>query len=145
MGIWSRVTGRTTQVFWTKPSRKVVKNPIQSIPGKDHPPPAMKSVCLVLILAVTVSLGNALRCYVCNSHVDEDCNKYDDDGSFAGATIEKCADDEKYCRKIYQMIRDEESVIRTCGKEEDTGTVLVTPPFWKSTTPRSAHARRIFA
>merc|ERR1712026_662310 len=119
--IWSRVTGRTTQVFWTKPSEKLSKT-LYSPSLEKTTPPAMKSVCLVLILAVTVSLGNALQCHVCNSNDDltPDCNKYNDDGSFAGNYQTPCAEGETYCRKIYQMIRDEESVIRTCGKEEDT-------------------------
>merc|ERR1711983_62725 len=81
----------------------------------------MKPVSIILVLAVTVSLGNALDCHVCSSQVDPDCNKYDDEGNFlSGDKFLKTCDGgkDKYCRKIYQMIRDEESVVRSCGWEE---------------------------
>merc|ERR1712183_177395 len=92
---------------------------------KNHPNQTvkMKPVCLFLILAVTFNLGNALKCHQCNSNTEgeEGCNKYGDDGAWegeGGQWLKKCdASEDQSCRKIYQMIRDKESVIRTCGTE----------------------------
>merc|ERR1712140_34778 len=63
----------------------------------------MKPVSIILVLAVTFSLGNALDWHVCSSAVDQKCP----------------AGQDTYCRKIYQIIRDKESVVRSCGWEED--------------------------
>merc|ERR1712110_167645 len=106
--IWCSVTGRT-QVF-------------QNHPESNHPDKitstVMKPVCLFVILAVTFNLGSALQCYVFNSHSDLGCNSYGEDGLFKGddKLVQTCgAGEDQSCRKIYQMIRDEESVVRTCG------------------------------
>merc|ERR1711973_644679 len=82
----------------------------------------MKPVSIILVLAVTFSLGNALQCHVCSSADNEACNEYDEEGNFKGGDqfLETCPDgQDTYCRKIYQIIRDEESVVRSCGWEED--------------------------
>ena len=80
----------------------------------------MKPVSIILVLAVTFSLGNALECHVCSSAVDTDCNKYDEEGNFLGNFKQTCpAGQDTYCRKIYQIIRDQESVVRSCGWEAD--------------------------
>merc|ERR1711963_13367 len=82
----------------------------------------MKPVSIILVLAVTFSLGNALKCHVCSSAVIDACNEYDEEGNFKGGDqfLETCPDgQDTYCRKIYQIIRDEESVVRSCGWEAD--------------------------
>merc|ERR1712012_636579 len=90
---------------------------------KNHPRLilTMKPVSIILVLAVTFSLGNALECHVCSSADNAECNKYDKEGKYLGqGTLKTCpSGQDTYCRKIYQIIRDEESVVRSCGWEED--------------------------
>jgi len=78
----------------------------------------MKPVSIILVLALTFSVGNALQCHVCNSLEQPDCNRYDDEGNFQGSFESECGIGDTFCRKIYQMIRDEESVVRSCGSAE---------------------------
>merc|ERR1712156_1252762 len=79
-------------------------------------------ISLILLLVVALSFGDALKCHQCNSHDNEKCGDpfVDDEGNvLTDEFLLPCADaNATLCRKIYQYIRGEESIIRTCGKEE---------------------------
>merc|ERR1711992_348152 len=79
----------------------------------------MRGLQIIVAFSALVAVGYAIKCHQCNSHVNPECAKYDDSGAYIGqGTIKDCPAGEKYCRKILQVVRDEESIIRTCGSEE---------------------------
>merc|ERR1712203_863705 len=76
--------------------------------------------------------GSGLNCYQCNSYEDALCADpffhYDENGEEAGPKsgndfLKACpadtADKEHFCRKIYQNVRGDERVIRSCGWIKD--------------------------
>jgi len=68
------------------------------------------------LIFTVIATTYGLKCHQCNSHDDETCND-----PFTKDTPTECpADGNTYtiCRKIYQYIRDEPSVIRSCGYEK---------------------------
>lgn len=89
-------------------------------------------LALIVILALAVTQGEALKCYQCNSHTQALCNDpfyYPANDSNTGEPVARSGDeflkecpsdgkDYTLCRKIYQKVRGEESIIRTCGYEE---------------------------
>jgi len=79
----------------------------------------MRGLQIIVAFSALVAVGYAIQCHQCNSHENSECDKYDDMGVYQGeGTLKECAGGEKYCRKILQVVRDEESIIRTCGSEE---------------------------
>jgi len=79
----------------------------------------MRGLQIIVAFSALVAVGYAIKCHQCNSHVNPECAKYDDIGAYIGqGTLKDCPAGEKYCRKILQVVRDEESIIRTCGSEE---------------------------
>jgi len=85
-----------------------------------------------LLLATIIDTGSGLNCYVCNSYEDALCADpffHDtDDGTqgppksgndFLQACPANTADKEYFCRKIYQNVRGDERVIRSCGWIKD--------------------------
>jgi len=79
----------------------------------------MRGLQIIVAFSALVAVGYAIKCHQCNSNTDEECDKYDDMGEYQGQnTLKECAAGEKYCRKIPQVVRDEESIIRTCGSAE---------------------------
>ncbi|EDW78036.1 UPAR/Ly6 domain-containing protein crok [Drosophila tropicalis] len=90
-------------------------------------------VISALILAVAVQQGEAIKCFVCNSHKDANCaldippdnllKDCQEDYSTRGKGIPS------YCRKITQIIEfsvnslpPDSRVIRTCGFQNQTST-----------------------
>merc|ERR1712062_528055 len=78
---------------------------------------------LLVLAAVAISYGQALKCHQCSSLDDPKCgDPFVDEGGavVTDEFLKECPTDKEYtmCRKIYQYIRDEESIIRTCGYEE---------------------------
>jgi len=79
----------------------------------------MRGLQIIVAFSALVAVGYAIQCHQCNSHENSECAKYDDMGVYQGqGTLKDCTGGEKYCRKILQVVRDEESIIRTCGSEE---------------------------
>jgi len=80
--------------------------------------------CLLVILAI-LPTGSGIECHQCSSHKDINCGDpfFHDDKPGVPKTKEylaACPDDGKdyFCRKIYQNVRGEERVIRSCGWED---------------------------
>merc|ERR1712212_764307 len=112
----------------------------------------------LLLLATIIDSGSGLNCYQCNSYEDALCADpffhYDDNGEEAGPKsgndfLKACpadtADKEHFCRKIYQNVRGDERVIRSCGWIKDESRGSATQRFWKSTTQMCVLARRMVA
>jgi len=80
----------------------------------------MRGLQIIVAFSALVAVGYAIKCHQCNSHNDEICGKYDENGVYLGGqdTLKECTGGETYCRKILQVVRDEESIIRTCGSAE---------------------------
>lgn len=93
----------------------------------------MFPACLVLLLAF-VAPGDGIKCYVCNSFENALCadpfyydsellKPFDERKPKSEETFLKdCPADSGhayFCRKIYQNVRGEERVIRSCGWIED--------------------------
>lgn len=91
----------------------------------------MKFIIQILALVVFIAAqGEALDCYQCSSYTDSHCADpfffENDDGTKVPKTptfLQPCPardDGKEYtmCRKIFQNVRGEERVIRTCGYEE---------------------------
>jgi len=66
-------------------------------------------ISLGLLLAMA-TLSYGLKCNVCNSEDDKTCM----DDPYESKHLQECAEGQ-FCRKIFQNIRGEESVIRACG------------------------------
>jgi len=69
----------------------------------------------LLFIATLIDSGSSLQCYVC--YEDALCA----DPFFHDDFVQQCPDDGKqyFCRKIYQNVRGDERVIRSCGWIED--------------------------
>jgi len=83
----------------------------------------------LLFIATLIDSGSSLQCYVCNSYEDALCADPFFHDDVAGEKqpksgddfVQQCPDDGKqyFCRKIYQNVRGDERVIRSCGWIED--------------------------
>jgi len=86
----------------------------------------------LLLLATIIDSGSGLNCYQCNSYEDALCADpffHDDLPGEKGAPksgtdfLKDCPEDsagkEHFCRKIYQNVRGDERVIRSCGWIKD--------------------------
>eukprot|EP00091_Calanus_sinicus_P010456 TRINITY_DN242_c0_g1_i3.p1 TRINITY_DN242_c0_g1~~TRINITY_DN242_c0_g1_i3.p1 ORF type:complete len:144 (+),score=15.56 TRINITY_DN242_c0_g1_i3:115-546(+) len=83
----------------------------------------------LLVLLCLIETGSSIDCYQCNSYEDPHCG----DPFYFPEDVEKKAknpdalkpcdpdtDDKKhFCRKIYQNVRGDERVIRSCGTIRD--------------------------
>merc|ERR1712020_870714 len=82
----------------------------------------------ILLLGTLVHSGSGIKCYQCNSYEDALCADpfFHDELSQDGKPLAKSGDDfldecptdgkdYKFCRKIYQNVRGDERVIRSCG------------------------------
>ncbi|XP_040578164.1 UPAR/Ly6 domain-containing protein crok isoform X2 [Lepeophtheirus salmonis] len=79
--------------------------------------------CCILILFIKIEIGLGLKCHQCSSYTLKHCHDpfYHEDGKFkTNNFLNECPSDKKYnlCRKIYQIVRGDERVIRSCGYEE---------------------------
>jgi len=91
------------------------KDPLKTPPQRRM----MRGLQIIVAFSALLAVGYAIQCHQCNSHDNKECNKYDDNGVYTGVdTLTDCPGSEKYCRKILQVVRDEESIIRTCGSAE---------------------------
>jgi len=81
--------------------------------------------CLLLML---VNAGTGLKCHQCTSKIDAQCDDpfYHADKPDVPKTkefLKECPTDDGHeytlCRKIYQNVRGDDRVIRSCGYEED--------------------------
>jgi len=85
-----------------------------------------------LLLATIIDSGSGLNCYQCNSYEDALCadpffheGEGDEPGPAKSGTdfLMACPDDttdkQHFCRKIYQNVRGDERVIRSCGWIKD--------------------------
>jgi len=79
-----------------------------------------------LLLLCLVETGSGIKCHQCNSYTEAECV----DPFFHPDTPDKPKTDkflmecpnngkEHFCRKIYQNVRDDVRVIRSCGWERD--------------------------
>jgi len=79
----------------------------------------------MLILLALVPAGTGLKCHQCSSYTDAECADpfyYPDKPNVPKTTkfLQECPNDGKeyFCRKIYQSVRGDERVIRSCGWEK---------------------------
>lgn len=83
--------------------------------------------CLALLILTFVSQGSGLKCHQCTSKTHTACGDpfyHEDtpDQPITNEFLKECpADGKEYtlCRKIYQNVRGESRVIRSCGWEKD--------------------------
>merc|ERR1712088_594176 len=87
----------------------------------------------ILLLATLIHSGSGIKCYQCNSYEDALCadpffhDELNQDGKPVAKSgddfLDECPTDDgkdyKFCRKIYQNVRGDERVIRSCGWIED--------------------------
>jgi len=80
----------------------------------------------LLVLFCLIDAGTPLKCYQCNSYKDAHCADpfyHDDDPDQKRAKdpkmLKPCENGETFCRKIYQNVRGDERVIRSCGSVRD--------------------------
>jgi hypothetical protein len=82
--------------------------------------------CLLVILSILPS-GSSIECHQCSSYKDVNCGDpffFQDkpDQAKTSDYLKPCpadTDDKKYyCRKIFQNVRGDERVIRSCGWEK---------------------------
>jgi len=88
----------------------------------------LSASCLVL-LALIPAGSDAIKCHQCSSYKDADCADpffFPDQPEVPKTNqyLQECKDDsdptkEFFCRKIYQNVRGDERVIRSCGWERD--------------------------
>jgi len=78
------------------------------------------------VLRGTGEKSTPLKCYQCNSYKDAHCADpfyHDDDPDQKRAKdpkmLKPCENGETFCRKIYQNVRGDERVIRSCGSVRD--------------------------
>merc|ERR1711936_199695 len=70
----------------------------------------------LLLLATIIDSGSGLNCYQCNSYEDALCaDPFYHEGDGVNPCPADTADKEFFCRKIYQNVRGDERVIRSCG------------------------------
>jgi len=68
---------------------------------------------------------SSLQCHQCNSYTDAHCGDpfyHADDALKTPKTMDflkDCEEGETFCRKIYQNVRGDERVIRSCGSIKD--------------------------
>merc|ERR1712110_918466 len=109
----------------------------------------------LLLLATIIDSGSGLNCYQCNSYEHALCadpffHEPTEEGQLQGPAksgndfLKPCpadtVDKKHFCRKIYQNVRGDERVIRSCGWIMTRGRGRATQQFWKSTTQTSALA-----
>merc|ERR1712088_108057 len=76
---------------------------------------------VLLVLAGLIAPGSGLKCHQCNSYEHALCADpfHHDDGGVKSNDefLKECGTDQEYtfCRKVYQNVRDEVRVIRSCG------------------------------
>jgi len=81
----------------------------------------------LLLLLCLIDTGSSLQCHQCNSYTDAHCADpfyHLDDADKKPKTdefLQDCPNDGKeyFCRKIYQNVRGDERVIRSCGYIKD--------------------------
>jgi len=80
--------------------------------------------CLLVIFAMIPS-GSSIQCHQCSSYTDVHCDDpfyYEDNKGVAKTTeyLKDCPNDGKdyFCRKIFQNVRGDTRVIRSCGWEK---------------------------
>lgn len=81
----------------------------------------LRVLTFVLSIFLVVDLGAGLQCHQCNGNTDKKCNDpFETSPGVAPATFLKDCEENKHtlCRKIYQDVRGEVSVIRSCAWEE---------------------------
>ncbi|XP_040579469.1 UPAR/Ly6 domain-containing protein crok [Lepeophtheirus salmonis] len=75
------------------------------------------------VLAISfIDSGSSIQCHQCSTYDEKECGDpfVNDDGSLKSDKFLSECPEEKYtlCRKTYQNVRGEVSVIRSCGYEE---------------------------
>jgi len=87
------------------------------------------SIIAVVILAAVFATGEAIQCHQCTSYISAKCGDpfhFEDGTVKTNEFLKECpADDGKeytLCRKIYQNVRGDERIIRSCGYEEYTNS-----------------------
>jgi len=98
--------------------------------GQHHSPKMDSKIvfpaALLLVLCL-IDTGSSLQCYQCNSYKDVHCgdpfyHEGDPTKIKKPEYLQDCPDDGTdytFCRKIYQNVRGDERVIRSCGFIED--------------------------
>merc|ERR1711956_139069 len=95
----------------------------------QHHSPKMDSKLVfpaaLLVLLSLIQSGSSLQCHQCNSYTDAHCGDpfyHADDALKTPKTMDflkDCEEGETFCRKIYQNVRGDERVIRSCGSIKD--------------------------
>jgi len=84
--------------------------------------------CVGVLLMMLVQQGAGLKCHQCSSKTDPDCDDpfyYEDNPGVVKTEkyLAECPADDgneyTLCRKIFQNVRGEQRVIRSCGWEKD--------------------------
>jgi len=84
--------------------------------------------CVAVLLMMIFNQGTGLQCHQCSSKTDPDCDDpffYEDNPGVVKTEkyLKECPADDgndySLCRKIYQNVRGESRVIRSCGWEKD--------------------------
>lgn len=80
----------------------------------------------ILLFLTLIPAGTGLKCHQCSSYTDVNCDDpfYFEDTPDQPKTeeyLKECPSDDKeyFCRKIYQNVRGDERVIRSCGWEKN--------------------------
>merc|ERR1712179_793808 len=104
---------------------------------------------VLVLLATIIDSGSGLNCYQCNSYEHALCadpffHEPTKEGDLVGPPksgsdfLLPCpadtADKKHFCRKIYQNVRGDERVIRSCGWIKDEREGRATQQSWRSTT-----------
>ena len=108
----------------TPPSQSssyAAQNNFNKIGSKSFYPVAL------LLLFCLIRASSPLQCFVCDSYIDAHCGDpfyHEDDYEYNNkrpkdpSLLRPCPPD-SFCRKIYQNVRGEERVIRSCGSVPD--------------------------